>query len=86
MAGPGAITAIMLLAGRADSDPLRLAALAAITAAVMLSCVLVFLAAGPVSRLLGTTGQTVLSRLLGIVLAALAVQFVADGGRALLAA
>ena len=85
MAGPGAITAIMLLAGRAGGDPLRLASLGAITAAVVLSCLVVFLAADRVARLLGTTGQTVLSRLLGIVLAALAVQFVADGGRALLA-
>lgn len=84
MAGPGAITAIMLLAGRAGGDPLRLAALGAITATVMGACLLVFLVAERVSGLLGTTGQTVLSRLLGIVLAALAVQFVADGGRALL--
>lgn len=85
MSGPGSITAIMLLAGQAGPDPVALAALALVVAGVMLACLSVFLAAGRVASLLGLTGQTVLSRLLGIVLAALAVQFVADGGRALLA-
>ena len=82
MAGPGAITAAVLLAGRAGGDPLRLAVLIAIIAAVMAACLLVFLAAGRIERLLGTTGNTVLSRLLGVLLAAMAVQFVVDGVKA----
>jgi multiple antibiotic resistance protein len=85
MAGPGAITAAVLLSGRADGDMLRLGALIAIIAVVMLACLAVFLAATPVERLLGKTGNTVLSRLLGVLLAAMAVQFVVDGVRALLA-
>jgi multiple antibiotic resistance protein len=76
MAGPGAITATVLLAGRAGGDPLRLATLIAIVALVMATCLLVFLSASRIERLLGKTGNTVLSRLLGVLLAAMAVQFV----------
>ena len=85
MAGPGAITATVLLAGRADGNMLRLAALIAIIAAVMTACLIVFLGASRIERLLGQTGNTVLSRLLGVLLAAMAVQFVVDGVRALMA-
>jgi multiple antibiotic resistance protein len=85
MAGPGAITATVLLAGRAGGEPVRLALLIAIIAAVMAVCLIVFLAAGRIERLLGVTGNTVLSRLLGVLLAALAVQFVIDGVRAVIA-
>ncbi|WP_425104078.1 MarC family protein [Ancylobacter sp.] len=82
MAGPGAITAMLLLAGEAHGDPARLAALFAITALVIASCLAVFLAARRMDRLLGVTGNAILSRLLGVVLTALAVQFVIDGIRA----
>jgi multiple antibiotic resistance protein len=85
MAGPGAITATVLLAGRAGGDPVRLAVLIAIIALVMAACLIVFLAATRIERLLGMTGNTVLSRLLGVLLAALAVQFVIDGVRAVMA-
>ena len=79
MAGPGSITATMLLAGRAGGDPLELAGLMATVALVMAVIFVVLLAAERVSRLLGTTGNVVLTRMLGVVLAALAVQFVIDG-------
>ena len=85
MAGPGAITATVLLAGRAGGDPMRLAALVGIIAVVMAVCLVVFLAAGRIERVLGATGNTVLSRLLGVLLAALAVQFVIDGVKAVMA-
>lgn len=81
MAGPGAITATLLLAGRANFDMTLTALLFAIIVAVCLACVVVFLAATQISRAFGTTGNIVLSRLLGVVLAALAVQFVIDGLR-----
>jgi multiple antibiotic resistance protein len=85
MAGPGAITATVLLAGRAGGDPLRVALLIGIIATIMALCLIVFVAAGRIERLLGVTGNTVLSRLLGVLLAALAVQFVIDGVRAVMA-
>jgi multiple antibiotic resistance protein len=79
MSGPGSITATMLLAGRAGGDWQALAGLMAIIAVVMLLCYVMFLTAERVSRLLGTTGNLVLTRMLGVVLAALAVQFVING-------
>ncbi|MBI2717016.1 MAG: MarC family protein [Rhizobiales bacterium] len=85
MAGPGAITATVLLAGRGGGDPLRLAILLAVIATVLALCFLVFALATPIARLMGTTANTVLSRLLGVLLAALAVQYVIDGVRVALA-
>jgi multiple antibiotic resistance protein len=79
MAGPGAITATILLAGRAGADWTLLAVLLGLVAATMALCYLVFLSSERVSRMLGATGNIVLTRLLGVILAALAVQFVIDG-------
>lgn len=85
MAGPGAITATLLLAGQAGNRPLSLAVLLGVIVTVTAACLLVFLLASRIERLLGTTGNVVLSRLLGVILAALAVQYVIDGVRAALA-
>ena len=85
MAGPGAITATVLLAGRSEGDPMRLTILLAVIAFVAMLCAAVFLLCTHIGRLLGVTGNIVLSRLLGVLLAALAVQFVVDGVRAALA-
>jgi multiple antibiotic resistance protein len=85
LAGPGAITATVLLAGRADGNLILLGVLLAVVALVAVACFVAFIFAGQISRLLGMTGNIVLSRLLGVLLAALAVQFVVDGIRALLA-
>jgi multiple antibiotic resistance protein len=82
MAGPGAITATVLLAGRADGSTLLVGILLAVVVVVALACLATFLLAGRISRLLGHTGNIVLSRLLGVLLAALAVQYVVDGIRA----
>ncbi|MCX5577416.1 MarC family protein [Kaistia terrae] len=78
IAGPGAISATILIAASAPST-LGLVGLLVIVAALIGSCLLVFLLAGPLDRLLGNTGRIVLTRLLGVLLSALAVQFVADG-------
>ncbi|MDE1972182.1 MAG: MarC family protein [Hyphomicrobiales bacterium] len=83
MAGPGAITATVLLDGRAAGNPLLIGILFAVVAAIAVSCFVAFIFAGRISRLIGLTGNIVLSRLLGVLLAALAVQFVVDGIRAL---
>lgn len=85
MAGPGAITATVLLSGRAGGDPVRLGILFAVIVAIMLLCLVVFLMATRMGKVLGATANMVLSRLLGVLLAALAVQFVIDGVRATIA-
>jgi multiple antibiotic resistance protein len=85
MAGPGAITATVLISGRAEGSLLLLAVLIAVVALVAAACLLAFLFAGRVGRVLGVTGNIVLSRLLGVLLAALAVQYVVDGIRSVLA-
>jgi len=84
MAGPGAITAAVLLAGRAGGDWLRLGVLIAVVVAVAACCLVAFLSAVRIGRLLGRTGNVVASRLLGVLLAALAVQYVVDGVHAIL--
>ena len=78
MAGPGAITATMLLAGRAG-DWRALAGLMTVVAVVTALSFAVFLSAERIARALGVTGSVVLTRMFGLVLAAMAVQFVIDG-------
>jgi multiple antibiotic resistance protein len=85
MAGPGAITATLLLAGQAAERPLWLGVLFGVVVAVMAACLLAFMLANRIDKLLGITGNAVLSRLLGVILAALAVQYVIDGVRVALA-
>ena len=84
MAGPGAITAVILLAGRAENSMPQLAVLLAFIALTMAACWATFLMADRVAAALGSTGRIVLTRLLGMILTALAVQFVVDGVRDLL--
>lgn len=79
MAGPGAITATVLLSGRSEGDPVRLGLLLAVIAVVLAICLLVFTLSARIGKLIGTTGNIVMSRLLGVLLAALAVQYVIDG-------
>jgi multiple antibiotic resistance protein len=83
MAGPGAITAMVLLAGRLGYTTMGLAALILIMGVMMLTSYLVFLSAARLERLLGPQGEALLGRLLGVLLAALAVQYVADGIKSL---
>jgi multiple antibiotic resistance protein len=82
MAGPGAITAVVLLAGRSGGNLVSLAALLFVIAVVCAICLGAFLAAPRIGKLFGDTANIVLSRLLGVLLAALAVQFVVDGVKA----
>ena len=83
LAGPGAIAATVLLAGRADGNLLLIGVLVAVVVAVAAACLATFLFAERISGLLGMTGNIVLSRLLGVLLAALAVQYVVDGIRSI---
>jgi multiple antibiotic resistance protein len=84
MAGPGAITAAILLAARSDRDSMRLAILLGVIVAVLAICFVVFTLAARISKWLGVTANVVASRLLGVLLAALAVQYVVDGVRSAL--
>jgi multiple antibiotic resistance protein len=79
LSGPGAITSVMLLMGRYEGQLPYQAAVLLVLALVLALCVLIFLLAEPTERLLGPTATNVISRLLGILLAALAVQYVLDG-------
>lgn len=80
IAGPGAIASMILLTGQEVGLPHLLAIHAVM--ALVLACVLtLFLMATPLERLLGPTGIGVVTRLLGMLLAALSVQFVIDGLR-----
>jgi multiple antibiotic resistance protein len=82
LAGPGAITAVILLTGQAAGRAVWLGILFGVIAAVTFASYVSFCAAGRMGRWLGITGNAVLSRLLGVILAALAVQYVVDGTRA----
>jgi multiple antibiotic resistance protein len=85
IAGPGAISATVLLSG-SFPGPLATTLLVAIIFLCLVLTYLVLLLAERVDRFLGHTGRSILTRLLGVILAALAVQFVADGIKALMAA
>lgn len=79
MAGPGAITAMVLLAGRVNGDPIGFTVLIASMAAMLLLAYVVLLTSSYLERFLGKQGLAVFGRLLGVLLAALSVQYVADG-------
>ncbi len=83
MSGPGSITAVILLADRASGHWREQTGLIFIILVVILMCYVVFLLSEQVARLFGNTGTLVLGRMLGVILAALAAQFVIDGIRAI---
>lgn len=85
IAGPGAISATVLLSTEMSS-PLERSALIGVILALMVLCMFVFMLAERLDHILGDTGRMVLTRLLGVILAALSVQFVADGILAFMAA
>jgi multiple antibiotic resistance protein len=81
IAGPGAIATIMLLVGRSNGIAETLAVLAAL-AATMILMLLSLLAAGAIMRVLGPKLEAMITRMLGVILVALATQFVIDGVKA----
>ena len=80
LAGPGAIAAVMLLQNEAEGVEGTLVVLAALATVLVLTA-LALVAAGPLLRLLGDRVEAVITRLLGVLLAALAAQYVIDGLR-----
>lgn len=83
IAGPGAMASMILLASDMKDDPsttmIVMAAMVSVIALVFIG----FLTGGVVERALGKTGINVITRLMGMLLAALSVQFVVDGLRGL---
>jgi multiple antibiotic resistance protein len=79
LAGPGAIASLILLLGRQQGDLAGQATVFAVLYALLLLALAMFFLGGVIERLLRRTGVLVVTRLLGMVLAALSVQFVLDG-------
>ena len=84
IAGPGSIATMMLLMAKAEGTEATLVILGAMLAVVALTLV-ALVAAGPIMKLLGAKVEAVITRLLGVLLAALAVQYVIDGVKAVFA-
>jgi len=76
--GPGSIASAMLWVSRAEGPVEVITVLAAITVVMMITAV-TLLAAGPLMRLIGEKVEAMITRILGVILAALAAQFVVDG-------
>ena len=76
--GPGSIASIMLLSARADGTIPGLVVLAAMTTVILLTLV-ALLMAGALMKLIGARLEAMITRILGVILAALAAQFVLDG-------
>ena len=79
IAGPGAMTTMVILHSQTGGDPWRIAAIEAAVAAVLLVTFVALMAARWLSRVMGETGASVAGRVLGVLLAALAVQIALDG-------
>lgn len=78
IAGPGALTAVLLFSG-AGFEPVNIAVVLLVLAVVLALTLASLLLAGRLSRVFGATGGDILSRVLGVILAALAVQFIIEG-------
>lgn len=85
MAGPGAITATILQTNHTGGSIINLLGFIVVLAMVLGSCLAVFRAAATIDRLMGVTGRMVLSRMLGVLLSALAIQIIGDGAAAFIA-
>ena len=84
LTGPGTVSTVIIHAERVEHwwDMLALLVIGAVIGGIVWVC---FRMAGRISRFAGQTGLNIMTRLMGLVLAALAVEFVADGVRALAA-
>ncbi|MEJ2696102.1 MAG: MarC family protein [Candidatus Sulfobium sp.] len=78
LAGPGAITTVIIYAN-ASSNPLHIGLIVVICVLIALTAWLALIAAGSVGRLLSRTGINIATRLMGLLLAAIAVEFIAGG-------
>jgi multiple antibiotic resistance protein len=79
LAGPGSLASMILLTSQHAGDYLAIAAILGVMVAVLVVVYVLFRMGGLIERVLGHTGIVVVTRLLGILLAALSVQFVLNG-------
>jgi multiple antibiotic resistance protein len=79
LAGPGAMTTLVLLLGEAQGDNLLIGIVFATLALVLITTLIALIFASEILSLMGRTGTNVISRVLGLLLAALAIQFILDG-------
>ena len=86
IAGPGAMTSVVLLTASPQGGLAGQAAILAVLAVVLAATLAAFLAAEHLMAVLGVTGVNVIGRVMGILLAGLSVQFVIDGVRAVFGA
>jgi multiple antibiotic resistance protein len=81
IAGPGALATMVLLAGKPGTDFVHVALIHGVMFSVLACVMLLFVLSTPIERALGRTGTMVVTRLLGMLLAALSIQFILDGMR-----
>jgi len=83
IAGPGSISAVILLSGQFGNDFQSYGVLIGVVIAVLATLITTFMLATPIDKFMGNTGRMIMTRLMGVLLAALSVQFVVDGIAAL---
>lgn len=79
IAGPGALATLFLVKGEMGGDPFKLLAMLGVLFLVLFITLLLLLGTSRIMNIMGVTGANVISRLLGVILVALAVQYVVDG-------
>lgn len=84
IAGPGTLASVMILVGNARGSAVLTAAVLLVTFVVLFLCYLALRLSGQIARVIGVTGVNVVTRVLGVLLGALAVQYVVDGVKNLL--
>ena len=82
IAGPGALTTVLLMVGEQGDDPLVIGTVLVVVFLVLLATLASLFFSARLMAIMGETGANVVSRVLGVILAALAVQFVLDGWQA----
>ena len=83
ISGPGAISAVLLLSSQ-TSDWVEMGSVLFVIGFVLFLVLLTFVISGWVEKMLGDNGRNILTRLLGVLLSALSVQFIADGVKAIM--
>lgn len=81
IAGPGTLATLFLVMQEIGDDPVMFGGMLAVLGGILLLTLILLLLSGPVMKILGLTGANVISRLLGVILVALSVQYVVDGIR-----